>query len=323
MRINIHAGHNPDGKIASGAVGIVKESTECRLIKNAVIELLKKQGHTVYDCTVEDGKSQNDVLKKIVAKCNAHTVDMDISIHLNAGASDFAGNRKTTGTEVYIYNQNSKAKDTAQRIVREISRLGFRLRDDSVKDDIKTSGSLYVLKHTKAPSLLIECFFCDDADDAALYRKYGANGIAEAIVRGITGQSAASDNASVIAAGQQHSIKFTGVKIAVDGIAGKETKKAKVRVLQRAINKDYKSSLTEDGILGAKTKAALGCHYVEKGDCQYMVTAAEILLALSGIDPGGVEYPGQYGNRLAASAGKKFGGSGLKISASDFLILVS
>ncbi len=27
MKINVHAGHNPDGKIACGAVGLKKEST--------------------------------------------------------------------------------------------------------------------------------------------------------------------------------------------------------------------------------------------------------------------------------------------------------
>ena len=30
MRINIHAGHNPDGKIACGAVGLIRESTEAK-----------------------------------------------------------------------------------------------------------------------------------------------------------------------------------------------------------------------------------------------------------------------------------------------------
>ena len=28
MRINVHAGHNPDGKAACGAVGLIKESTD-------------------------------------------------------------------------------------------------------------------------------------------------------------------------------------------------------------------------------------------------------------------------------------------------------
>lgn len=88
MKINVHAGHNPDGKIACGAVGLIKESTEARKVKKEVIKLLRKKGHTVYDCTCQNGKSQTDVLKRIVTKCNQHKVDLDISIHFNSGVAD-------------------------------------------------------------------------------------------------------------------------------------------------------------------------------------------------------------------------------------------
>lgn len=65
MVINVHAGHNPDGKVACGACGILKESTQARKVKDIVIKKLRAKGHTVYDCTVNDGKSQTDVLKKL------------------------------------------------------------------------------------------------------------------------------------------------------------------------------------------------------------------------------------------------------------------
>lgn len=126
----------------------------------------------------------------------------------------------------------------------------------------------------------------------------------------------------IIKAGQQHAINFTGVKISVDGYVGSETKKAKARVLQRAINLDYKKNIDEDGAFGAKSKKALGSHYVKKGEKQYMVTAAEILMMLNGIDPKGVELPGNYGNGLVAASKQKFGDDGLKITASEFLQLL-
>jgi N-acetylmuramoyl-L-alanine amidase len=185
MRINIHAGHNPDGKVACGAIGFIKESTENRNVKNEVIRLLRALGHTVYDCTCDNGTSKNDVLQKIVAKCNEHTVDLDVSIHFNAGASDSTGNGATTGTEVFIYNDTTKAKPYAQGVARSIASLGFKLRDDAVKDDVKNASYLYVLKNTKAPAMLIECCFVDDKDDVALY---DYKSMAEAIVYGITGQ---------------------------------------------------------------------------------------------------------------------------------------
>lgn len=185
MKINVHAGHNPDGKVACGAVGLIKESTEARKVKDNVVSMLRDKGYTVYDCTVNDGKNQSDVLKKIVAKCNAHNADLDVSIHFNAGANDRKGNGKTAGTEVYLYSTKSKAKPYAQRVAKAIAKLGFRLRDDAVKDSVKISQGLYFLKHTKAPAMLVECCFVDDKDDVKLYNP---ERMAKAIVDGITGK---------------------------------------------------------------------------------------------------------------------------------------
>ena len=61
MNINIHAGHNPDGRTACGAIGLLRESTEARRVKDEVIRQLRQLGHTVHDCTCENGKNQTDV----------------------------------------------------------------------------------------------------------------------------------------------------------------------------------------------------------------------------------------------------------------------
>lgn len=178
MIINIHAGHNPDGKTACGAVGFLKESTEARKVKTQVAALLRQMGHTVYDCTVDDGSSQTDVLRRIVEKCNAREVDFNISIHFNAGAGDLSGNGKTAGTEIYLFSGNSKLKPIAENICSSISKLGFRNRG------VKCNPNLYVLRNTWAPSMLIECCFVDDKDDV---ERYDDKKMAQAIVNGITG----------------------------------------------------------------------------------------------------------------------------------------
>lgn len=178
MVINVHAGHNPDGKVACGAIGIIRESTEARSVKNEVIRQLKGLGHTVYDCTVENGTSASNVLCNIVKKCNSHDVDLDVSIHFNAGAKDVAGNGQTTGVEAYVFSNNSKAKAYAEKIVNAIASLGFKNRGVKVK-------KLYFLRQTKAAALLLECCFVDDKDDVALY---DYKSMASAIVYGITGQ---------------------------------------------------------------------------------------------------------------------------------------
>lgn len=181
MRINVSAGHNPDGKVACGACGIIKESTEARRVTNEVVRLLKEQGHTVYNCTCDNGTSQGDVLKKIVAKCNQHTVDLDVSIHFNAGARAQKKNGQTTGTEVLVYNDSSKAMAAAQMVAKQISALGYKNRGIKIRD------GLYFLRNTKSPAMLIECCFVDDGDDAALY---DYKKMAAAIVQGITGVKA-------------------------------------------------------------------------------------------------------------------------------------
>lgn len=179
MRINVHAGHNPAGKVACGAVGLINESTENRRVKDEVIAQLQALGHTVYDCTENNGTGQADVLRKIVTRCNQHAVDLDVSIHFNSGAGDQGGNGKTTGVEAYVYSASGAAKPYADKICQAIADLGFRNRG------VKYSTSLYVLKHTVSPAVLVECCFVDDKDDVELYdyRKMAA-----AIVKGITGQ---------------------------------------------------------------------------------------------------------------------------------------
>ena len=179
MRINVHAGHNADGRTACGAIGFIRESTEARRVKDAVIGMLRQLGHTVYDCTVDDAAGVSDNLRQIIAKCNAHEVDLDVSIHFNSGARDASGNGRTTGTEVFVYSPSSAARTDAEIVCRAIAQLGFQKRG------VKYSTGLYVLKHTKAPAMLVECCFVDDRDDVQLY---DCQKMAEAIVYGITSQ---------------------------------------------------------------------------------------------------------------------------------------
>ena len=100
--------------------------------------------------------------------------------------------------------------------------------------------------------------------------------------------------------GQIHLNNFTGAGIDIDGLYGPDTKKGGIMVLQTAINMDYRAGLAIDGILGAMTLQALGSHFVCRGECQYMVTALEILLMLKGYNTQ-VECPGSFGSGLEAA----------------------
>lgn len=208
MRINIHAGHNPDGMTACGAVGLIRESTEARAVKDRVVAQLAAMGHTVHDCTCNNGINQQDVLKRIVAACNAHEVELDVSIHFNAAANP-EPDGQTTGTEVLVHNNTSRAVPWAQQIADSIATLGYRNRG------VKERPGLYVLKHTRAPALLVECCFVDDPDDVAIYN---ADRMAAAIVAGITGQAAetTADAARLAAMSREEFVEYIGRLAAAD-----------------------------------------------------------------------------------------------------------
>lgn len=162
MIINIHAGHNPDGMKACGAAGFILESTEARRVKDIAMGYLRKYGHTVYDCTVNDGVSQVDILNKIVKKCNVHKADLNVSVHFNAGAKK-KKDGKTTGSEVYVYQLGGIAEDAGLMILDEFEELGFRNRG------VKVNKNLAVLRRTVDPAILIEVCFVDDPDDIRMY----------------------------------------------------------------------------------------------------------------------------------------------------------
>lgn len=182
-KYNVHGGHN---SIVPGAASILNEVTEDRKVKNKLISLLKGAGHTAYDCTDDVGKTSGANLANIVAKCNKHSVDLDISIHLNSGRKDTKGDGSTGGVEVFCYD--SRTKSVAEKITDAIAEeFGYHNRG------VKYSTGLYVLRNTKSKAILIECCFVDDKDDA---NAWNAEKCAAAIYKGLTGKAATSSTTS-------------------------------------------------------------------------------------------------------------------------------
>lgn len=176
--VTVHGGHNPAGKIACGASDYIDESKEDRIITKKVVALLKKNGIKAYDCTVNNGRSQKDVLRKICAKCNSKKRDLDLSIHFNSANHQKLPDKRTLGTEVWVRSVDGIRGDLARRICTKISKIGFHNRG------VKTTDNLWVLNKTKKPALLIEVCFVSDPDDAALYKK-NKDAVAKAIVQAI------------------------------------------------------------------------------------------------------------------------------------------
>ncbi|MFR6329635.1 MAG: peptidoglycan-binding domain-containing protein, partial [Eisenbergiella sp.] len=100
----------------------------------------------------------------------------------------------------------------------------------------------------------------------------------------------------IVRDGQIHANNFVNVGLDPDGHRDPATIIGGIKVLQHAMNLDYNAGLVIDGSFGPASQAALGNHYVKKGEVQYMVTAAQIRLTLRGYNPNGVECSGSFGN---------------------------
>ncbi|MFT8310364.1 MAG: peptidoglycan-binding protein [Sporolactobacillus sp.] len=270
-KYSIHAGHNT---FVPGAQGFIKEEVVDRKIKDAVIKYLRAGGQTVYDDTDHEGKTQNENLAAIVRNVNAHTgLALAVSIHLNAGGG--------TGIEVYQYD--SKTDVVATRVLNNICAVtGLRSRGT------KKNTSLYVLRNTKSPAILVECGFVDTKTDAENVSAK-TDAIGKAIAEGILNKTITADNAanqsakpapatqtaavvskkspllqnkstgSAVKELQQELIKagYSIGKAGADGIFGVATERA-----VRALQSDYKIAV--DGVVGSATWAALAKAVTQK-----------------------------------------------------------
>lgn len=178
MKIAIRGGHN---FLSLGARGLIDETTEDRKVKDSVIKYLKQLGYTVLDVT-PGNMGVNEDLSYGVAKANSWGADLFISIHFNKAYNSYNG---AIGTETWVYSKSDNYNDEvyAQRIVDNISKLGFKNRG------VKTSTELYELKQTIMPSVIIEVCFVEATEDVALYNKLGADKIGQTIAEGISNRN--------------------------------------------------------------------------------------------------------------------------------------
>ena len=163
--LGVNDGHTISGA-GSGAVGRIKEGEHTRKVGNEVRRLLKERGNTVYNCTVDYASTTSESLSLVVQQANRQELDWFISIHFNAG--------KGEGVEVYTYEgrQYQDAIDVCNSIANV---LGIPNRG------VKAGTGLYVIRKTKAKSMLIEVCFVD-SNDADKYLAVGYEAVAKAIV---------------------------------------------------------------------------------------------------------------------------------------------
>ena len=166
MKIAVRGGHVPK---FTGASKFIDELTEDRKVKDSVIKYLRQLGCNVLDVTPPDNTSTlNGDLSYGVNKANNWGADLFVSIHFNKAYDIYNG---CLGSEVCIYSKF----DIAQRVVNELSKLGFKNRGQKVRNN------LYELNHTKMKAMIIEVCFVEATGDVVLYKELGYDLIGKTI----------------------------------------------------------------------------------------------------------------------------------------------
>ncbi|MBU3112015.1 N-acetylmuramoyl-L-alanine amidase [Clostridium lacusfryxellense] len=194
MNIGVNDGHTIKG-YGTGAVGIINEGVQTRIVGTEVRRLINAAGHKAINCTVDYANSVSQSLSKIMDQANRQDLDWFIAIHFNAGGG--------VGVENYTYGGNQYPD--AVEVCSNIAKLGFRNRG------VKDGKGLYVIRKTKAKSMLIEVCFVDTAD-ANHYLQIGYKAIAKAIVESLIGAIKATPAVApvkVVTTGEMYRVRKT------------------------------------------------------------------------------------------------------------------
>ena len=163
IRIYIDQGHNPYG-FNAGAEGFgLREQDITYLVGAYLANILNADSRftAITSRTSPDeilGYDTNSSLRTRTEQANQWGADYFLSIHTNANV-----NPAINGTVAYVYAVNTPSYELAVNIVNEIvRRLGTK------NNGIYAHPSLYVLRRTNMPAVLIELAYLSNEGDAAL-----------------------------------------------------------------------------------------------------------------------------------------------------------
>lgn len=153
MKIMVSLGHSLlKNGLYTSADGYCNEYKYNKKLINDVVKCLRKKGHDVdmVKCPEKTFECAFDERHYKLAKEHSKKYDLVMELHLNSGV------KSANGAEV-LYLSDS-GKKYAERVQKGLSSI-FTNRGIKKRDD------LYMLTKTKAPSIIVESFFCTSKSD--------------------------------------------------------------------------------------------------------------------------------------------------------------
>lgn len=169
MRIVIDPGHGGEdpGKVASDGTLEKDLNLEIALLLG---EYLKDQGIEVYYTRQKDMGLYGDTstskktedLKKRCAIIENVDPELTISIHQNSYPESYV-----KGAQVFYYSQSPKGEALAKAVQANLKEMA----DPDNRREAKANDSYYILKKTVSPTVIVECGFLSNPQEAAKLQK--------------------------------------------------------------------------------------------------------------------------------------------------------
>lgn len=169
-RILIDPGHGGEDGGATSRDGILEKDLNLRLAL-FLKEYLKEENYDIVMTRETDISIHDETSKTISAKknsdlrnrrkmINSSGADLFISIHMNSFPES-----KYKGAQVFYAANSEKSKEFALVLQQE---LRTQLSPENSREAKKADNNIYILMGASTPSVLVECGFLSNAEEAAL-----------------------------------------------------------------------------------------------------------------------------------------------------------
>ena len=179
IRIFIDQGHNPSGPNTGAEGNGLREQDVNFIVGVYLADLLRADPRFEVRLSRNSpdeilGTSNASSLAARVRMANSWPADYFISIHCNSNV-----NPAINGTEVYVFQHNTQPYWLAQHVL-----IGIVERVGTKDNGVRLNPSLFVLRRTSMPAILVELAYLSNAEDAQKLRD-DPYGFAQGIYNGL------------------------------------------------------------------------------------------------------------------------------------------